>query len=78
VNLVTNIGFGPDGTHTVTEHDQEGIPSHPLGPLIHPDQVEQDRQADRYVFDRVFGGKNQRSLRQILRFLKRIIGKIKN
>lgn len=78
VNLVTNIGFGPDGTHTVTDEDKEGIPVLPLGPLVHPDQVEQDKQADRYVFDQVFGGKDQRPLKQILKFLKSMFRKIKN
>ena len=55
-NLVTNIGFGPDATHTVAEGDQEGLALHPLGPLTHPKHVRQDRAADRFVFDRNFGG----------------------
>lgn len=77
VNLVTNIGFGPDGTHTVTEHDQEGIPSHPLGPMIHPDQVEQDKQADRYVFDQVFGGKERRLAGRLFKLSHWVIRKLK-
>ena len=56
-NLVTNIGFGPDATHTVTEGDQEGLAIHSLGPLTHPKRVRRDRAADRFVFDRNFGGK---------------------
>ena len=56
VNLVTNIGFGPDGTHTITSEDQDGIPSYPLGPLSHPPKVKQDQRADRYAFDHHFGG----------------------
>jgi hypothetical protein len=56
-NLVTNIGFGPDATHTVTSDDQAGMGAEPLGPLTHPNQVQQDLSADRYVFDRNFGGR---------------------
>lgn len=57
VNLVTNIGFGPDATHTVADDNLEGMPSSALGNLTHPTAVRQDVAADRYVFDRNFGGK---------------------
>ena len=56
VNLVTNLGFGPDATHTVTTGDQEGLPAQPLGPLTHPEVIKQDRAADRFVFNHHFGG----------------------
>ena len=58
VNLVTNIGFGPEATHTVTDGDQEGMAAHPLGPLTHPQVVRVDVAADRYAFDRQFGGRD--------------------
>jgi hypothetical protein len=56
VNLVTNIGFGPDATHTVSAGDQEGLPIYPLGPLTHPKVVQQDRAADRLILNHNFGG----------------------
>lgn len=74
VNLVTNIGFGPDGTHTVANEDQDGFPLHPLGPLTHPMNIKQDRKADRYVFDYVFGGREQRLRRRILKFIRLVVG----
>lgn len=74
VNLVTNIGFGPVATHTVAAENQEGLPVEPLGPLTHPDRVEQDRNADRYVFDHHFGGRRQRWLPWLLRQPRRIVG----
>jgi hypothetical protein len=37
VNLVTNIGFGPEGTHTVVKEDQYVVPVFPLGSLTHPE-----------------------------------------
>jgi integrase len=56
VNLVTNIGFGPDATHTVSSGDQDGLPIFPLGTLTHPKQVKQNLAADRHVFNHNFGG----------------------
>ncbi|MCX5823695.1 MAG: glycosyltransferase family 2 protein [Deltaproteobacteria bacterium] len=76
VNLVTNIGFGPDGTHTVASEDQEGLPVHPLGPLTHPEKVIQDRKADRYVFDHSFGGLHKRLHRRLLALPRRIARKL--
>lgn len=58
VNLVTNIGFGPDATHTVAENNLDGMPAGAIGVLTHPMCVQQDLVADRYVFDRNFGGKD--------------------
>jgi hypothetical protein len=55
-NLVTNLGFGPDATHTVATGDQEGVPAQALGPLTHPTVIQQDRTADRFVFNHHFGG----------------------
>lgn len=58
VNLVSNIGFGENATHT---HDKKSkfsnIPSEELGHIIHPKQVIIDIEADRFVFDNLFGGK---------------------
>jgi len=58
VNLVTNIGFGPEATHTVSSGDEDGLPIFPLGPLTHPKRIEQNLVADRYVFNHHFGGLN--------------------
>ncbi len=67
VNLVTNIGLGPDGTHTVAKKDQDGHPVYPLGVLTHPHKVEQDQDADQYVFYYNFGGIYQRWNWKVLR-----------
>ena len=58
VNLVTNIGFGPDATHTVASDNLDGMPAEAIGKLTHPVNVQQDLAADRYVLDRNFGGKD--------------------
>lgn len=54
VNLITNIGFGPDATHTVETEDREWLPVHSLGALAHPDKVIHNLNADRYTFDHHF------------------------
>lgn len=52
VNLVTNIGFGDDATHTLDPQDQLAHP--PVGtlkfPLIHPSMVLRDGRRDRQHF----------------------------
>lgn len=62
VNLVTNIGIGPDATHTVQSNILLTIPSKALGVLEHPKAVKVNLKADRYVFDQYYGG-NIRRLR---------------
>ena len=48
VNLVTNIGFGDDATHTFDPHDQRAHPTaHELAfPLHHPPEVRRDARRD--------------------------------
>ena len=61
VNLVSNIGFGPDSTHTAsTNSPQSNVKTSSLGDFRHPIVVVQNIQADRYVFDHVFGGRTKR------------------
>ncbi len=57
VNLVSNIGFGPDATHT--KMDKSSLSALPVEemvfPLRHPPSVSHDHEADRAVFRRAFG-----------------------
>lgn len=74
VNLVTNIGFGADATHTTSGDSKiANLPIGNLGTLAHPDEVVQDFDADRYAFDHAFGGRNLRWPRSLL-FLPRRVG----
>lgn len=75
VNLVSNVGFGPDGTHTIETKDHEGKPVQPLGRLTHSENVRQDRLADRHVFDNHFGGRKKRLSWRILSIPRRIARK---
>ena len=61
VNLVSNIGFDADGTHTKSKnHPAAGLSINALDSIVHPAQVVIDRNADRYDFDNHFFGKHLR------------------
>jgi hypothetical protein len=54
-NLVSNIGFGPDSTHTKDPTSiQANIPSGLLGTLRHPGSISVDVVADNFTFSSVF------------------------
>jgi hypothetical protein len=60
-NLVTNIGFGKDSTHTKWESSPlAGLPYTSLGQLTHPSEILADHPADQYVFESVFMAENRR------------------
>jgi hypothetical protein len=68
-NLVSNIGFGADATHTKGQSPFAEMPTAELGPIVHPPMIEIDRIADRYTFGRNFGvrGIRQDSLQRRIR-----------
>jgi len=77
VNLVSNIGFGPDSTHTASSDSPlAGMATQELGELTHPKVIEADTAADRYVFDYTFGGRSLRFPRSLLRVPRRIAGNV--
>ncbi|MCM0034246.1 MAG: glycosyltransferase family 2 protein [Burkholderiaceae bacterium] len=76
VNLVTNIGVGPDSTHTLADKDQPGVPLRPLGQLTHPPEVRQHLKADQYVFDHLLGGLYMKFPRTLLKFPIRVKNKL--
>jgi len=54
-NLIENLGFGGDSTHTNTEMKRLRIPTQPLGQITHPPTQTVDRYADD-LFTRVYAG----------------------
>jgi hypothetical protein len=56
VNLISNIGFRPDATHTLGDSPWSNLPAEELDEIIHPLFMMCDRDADRYTFEKVFGG----------------------
>jgi hypothetical protein len=65
VNLVSNVGFGEDATHTTGVADPT-VADQGLGGLNHPQFVLRDVLADRYSFDHHYGGDALRLSRQLL------------
>jgi hypothetical protein len=64
-NLVSNVGFGMDATHTTWVGDPT-VADLELGELTHPQFVLRDTQADRYSFNHHFGGAGMRTSTHLL------------
>lgn len=75
-NLVTNVGFGPDATHTRERNRRAEVAAGPILPLIHPRAVVRDRRAERELFDRTKGGARLRAERSRVVRLRRAIGRV--
>jgi hypothetical protein len=78
VNLVSNIGFRGDGTHTLGESRLANMPVADIGELQHPAFVARDRSADMYTFDHHFGGLQLKHNQQIHVKIKRKVSTLKN
>jgi hypothetical protein len=75
VNLVSNIGFGPDSTHTSSaDSPLANIVAMAIGGIRHPAAVVQDEIASRYDFDHTFGGRFYRFPYSLLRIPRRAAG----
>jgi hypothetical protein len=54
VNLISNIGFDAEGTHTKSNYDGRGnLPSHGILPLTHPKEMKIDKALDYECFAQV-------------------------
>lgn len=56
VNLVSNLGFGPDATHTHEESETSRMAVSDVWEVEHPRLVVRHREADDFTFDHIFGG----------------------
>jgi hypothetical protein len=76
VNLVSNIGFGRDATHTNWRHDPLAqMPIYDIGEISHPPFVIRHRWADKYMFHNVL---RLNLLRRAIYLLRRAIRKAEN
>ena len=66
-NLVSNVGFGVEATHTVdTAAWQSQLPIHPMNfPLVHPPTVTLDAARDRWTEYYVFGSHRPSTVRRV-------------
>ena len=76
-NLVSNIGFGLDATHTTdSTSPSSGKQTQSMTQIIHPDEVKVDIAADDYAFMNALGGKNLYLKARIIRKIKSYFSKI--
>ena len=74
VNLISNIGFGPEATHTQVVGIHANMATEPMiFPLIHPDAVLQDCKGDQFIADdQIAPSFAKRQWRRIKRHLLRM------
>lgn len=68
VNMISNVGFGADATHTTGESEFSKLTAHDLIIRKHPLKVERDMEADDFTSKLMFSEKS---------FFARVINKIK-
>jgi len=74
VNLVSNIGFGPNSTHTKSAGSPLAeVATSAIGDLSHPRVIIHNQVADDYVFDNVFDGRTQRFPRLLFNLPRRTL-----
>lgn len=71
-NLVENIGFGADATHT-TAASARSPAAAGLSPITHPSFLLRDAAADRYTFARHFGSGGRGGWRRLLYRVERLL-----
>lgn len=54
VNLISNIGFGEEATHTTGSSPLAKMAIKDIGLIVHPTDVQADKKADRYVSDTAY------------------------
>src|SRR5215217_4547158 len=69
-NLVRNVGFRPDATHTIGARPEADQPVADWDPaeIHHPPAVVHDRASDRWVFNHILGGDRLRGGRHFLSY----------
>lgn len=77
VNLVSNIGFRNDGTHTSGESHWAGMSVDDMSEIQHPAFIARDRSADIYTFDNLFGGNALREADRLSNRFRRKLSALK-
>lgn len=71
INLVENVGFGKDATHTVADSELANLTSYEIVLQNHPIDIHQDQEADCFTSKLVF--RDSTLFQKIVNKLKRII-----
>ena len=75
VELVENIGFGEDATHTLDEHSPLGPRDSLTFPLVHPAVIQPDRRRDADTFRRLYRRGRRAELVRKVRKAMRLMGR---
>lgn len=78
VNLVSNIGFGVDATHTINENHLAGLPTTDIWKINHPPFIVRHQEADNYIFDYIYGGNHMRKSDSLLGKIRHQFSRVKN
>lgn len=71
INLVSNIGYGNDSTHTMESASKfANMPAFEMSLTKHPDFMLQNKEADRFTFNSHFSPRRKIVLRGIKRIIK--------
>jgi len=69
-NLIKNLGFRSDATHTLTAHPLViRLKNQEIEKLFHPDKIERNKKLDRQTYNAIFKGSSwaiRESMRKIL------------
>lgn len=76
-NLVENIGFGEEATHTFTGAEQLQVKAKALHKITHPTKIVRNQEADRFTLKRVFFFQEVRYLKRLYNTIKIQGGRIK-
>lgn len=77
VNLISNIGFGPDATHTLKPGSRSYVPTGSILPLVHPPRnTGRHMSAERQVFRRTHAVTWKKKTRRIAKLSKKVVRKV--
>ena len=66
VNLVSNLGFGLDATHTRDPNSSlANLPTSAMGALRHPPNIERNEIADQWTYEKIFKPEVEQSLQVV-------------
>jgi hypothetical protein len=77
INLVSNIGFRSDATHTHGESPLSKLPTSNIWEINHPPFIVENYEADQYLFDYVYGGNFMRKQDSLIGKIKQMLSPIK-
>jgi len=78
VNLISNIGFSSNATHTKNVNDiRSNIPVFSIGKIVHPKEIIVDLKKDKYDFNHNFIGWKKRLLYIFPKPIRRLIRSIR-